>query len=115
MLADRGRCLTARPLAGGRAFGIVENSLSARVRFLRQCSNVVLDPSRMSSAVSLRLLNSLFLCMLLRARSIACKVHAQAHQLEQEDPAAAPPPPAQCLPAGNGYLRARLAGALSTS
>jgi hypothetical protein len=42
----------------------------------------------------------------------ACKVHAQA-----PPPAANPAPPpaaAKCLPSGNGYLRARLSGALST-
>jgi hypothetical protein len=50
------------------------------------------------------------LCML--ATLIACKGHAQAQQ--PEGPAAEPAPPAKCLPAGNGYLRARLSGALST-
>jgi hypothetical protein len=40
---------------------------------------------------------------------LACKVHAQAQQ-----PAAPAAGPAQCLPAGNGYLRARLSGAMST-
>jgi hypothetical protein len=43
---------------------------------------------------------------------VACKVHAQA-----PPPAANPVPPpaaAKCLPGGNGYLRARLSGALST-
>jgi hypothetical protein len=42
----------------------------------------------------------------------ACKVHAQV-----PPPAANPAPPpaaAKCLPSGNGYLRARLSGALST-
>jgi len=47
------------------------------------------------------------LCML--ATALACKVHAQAQQ-----PAAPAAGPAQCLPAGNGYLRARLSGAMST-
>ncbi|HEY7638391.1 MAG TPA: hypothetical protein VH814_01605 [Steroidobacteraceae bacterium] len=44
--------------------------------------------------------------------AFACKVHAQA-----PPPAAkadAPPAAAKCLPAGNGYLRARLSGVLST-
>ena len=49
-------------------------------------------------------------CML--SALIACKVHAQTPQ-PPADPAAAPPP-AKCLPAGNGYLRARLSGALSS-
>lgn len=53
---------------------------------------------------------SVLLCML--STLIACKVHAQTPQPEA-DPAAAAPP-AKCLPAGNGYLRARLSGALST-
>ena len=43
---------------------------------------------------------------------IACKGHAQAQAAEA--PKAAPATPAKCLPAGNGYLRARLAGALNT-
>ncbi|HXS88618.1 MAG TPA: hypothetical protein VN705_04665 [Steroidobacteraceae bacterium] len=47
------------------------------------------------------------LCML--STALACKVHAQAQQ-----PAAPAAGPAQCLPAGNGYLRARLSGAMST-
>jgi len=41
--------------------------------------------------------------------ALACKVHAQAQQ-----PAAQAAGLAQCLPAGNGYLRARLSGAVST-
>ena len=41
--------------------------------------------------------------------ALACKVHAQAQQ-----PAAPAAGPAQCLPSGNGYLRARLSGAMST-
>jgi hypothetical protein len=52
----------------------------------------------------------MLLCVL--ASVFACKVHAQ-----QPPPAANPAPPpaaAKCLPAGNGYLRARLSGALST-
>lgn len=50
------------------------------------------------------------LCML--SAVCACKVHAQA----QPPAAQAPPPPpaAKCLPAGDGYLRARLSGAVST-
>jgi hypothetical protein len=47
------------------------------------------------------------LCML--CACFACKVHAQAAAQ-----AAPPPAPAKCLPAGNGYLRARLSGAVST-
>lgn len=50
------------------------------------------------------------LCVL--SSVFACKVHAQ-----EPPPAATPAPPpaaAKCLPAGNGYLRARLSGALST-
>ena len=43
---------------------------------------------------------------------IACKGHAQAQAADA--PKAAPVPPAKCLPAGNGYLRARLSGALKT-
>ncbi len=43
---------------------------------------------------------------------IACKVHAQAQPATA--PAAAPEPPAKCLPAGDGYLRARLSGAVKT-
>ena len=43
---------------------------------------------------------------------IACKVHAQAQP--PDAPKATATAPAKCLPAGNGYLRARLSGALST-
>ncbi len=43
---------------------------------------------------------------------IACKVHAQAQP--PTAPAAAPELPAKCLPAGDGYLRARLSGAVKT-
>jgi hypothetical protein len=43
---------------------------------------------------------------------IACKGHAQAQAAEA--PKAVPAPPAKCLPAGNGYLRARLAGTVNT-
>lgn len=49
------------------------------------------------------------LCVL--ASVLACKVHAQ-----EPPPAAQPVPPpaaAKCLPAGNGYLRARVSGAVS--
>jgi hypothetical protein len=42
----------------------------------------------------------------------ACRVHAQASPPAAR--AAAPPAPAKCLPTGNGYLRARLSGAVST-
>ena len=41
---------------------------------------------------------------------IACKGHAQTQAAEAAK--AAPAAPAKCLPAGNGYLRARLDGAL---
>jgi hypothetical protein len=44
--------------------------------------------------------------------TLACKVHAQAQPPQPS--AAAPAQPAKCLPAGNGYLRARLSGAMST-
>ena len=50
----------------------------------------------------------MLLCVL--SSVFACKVHAQ-----QPSPAAQPTPPsaaAKCLPAGNGYLRARLSGAV---
>jgi hypothetical protein len=43
----------------------------------------------------------------------ACKVHAQAPPPAAQA-APAPSAPAKCLPAGNGYLRARLSGTLST-
>jgi hypothetical protein len=57
-----------------------------------------------------RSVHNVLLCML--AGLIACKVHAQGQQPQAA--AAVPAPPAKCLPAGNGYLRARLSGALST-
>ena len=57
-----------------------------------------------------RLPVSVLLCML--SALIACKVHAQTPRPDAG--ATAAPPPAKCLPAGNGYLRARLSGALST-
>jgi hypothetical protein len=50
------------------------------------------------------------LCML--SSVLACKVHAQAQPPAAK--AAPPPEAAKCLPAGNGYLRARLSGAVST-
>jgi hypothetical protein len=43
---------------------------------------------------------------------IACKGHAQAQAADAAK--AAPAAPAKCLPAGNGYLRARLSGAVNT-
>ena len=46
------------------------------------------------------------------ATVLACKAHAQAQAPEASS--AAPTAPAKCLPAGNGYLRARISGALST-
>ncbi len=52
----------------------------------------------------------MLLCTL--ATLVACKVHAQ--EPKPQGPAAAPTPAAQCLPAGNGFLRARLSGAVST-
>jgi hypothetical protein len=51
------------------------------------------------------------LCSLLLA--IPCKVHAQGNTSAQKDVEAVTPVP-RCLPAGNGYLKARLAGALNT-
>lgn len=50
------------------------------------------------------------LCTL--ALLLACKGHTQAQPAAA--PKAAPAQPAKCLPAGNGYLRARLSGAMST-
>ena len=50
------------------------------------------------------------LCML--STAFASKGHAQAQPPQAPD--AAPAAPAKCLPAGDGYLRARLSGALST-
>lgn len=50
------------------------------------------------------------LCTL--ALLLACKGHTQAQPAAA--PKAAPAQPAKCLPAGNGYLRARLAGTLSS-
>jgi len=49
-------------------------------------------------------------CML--ASVLACKVHAQAQPPVTQTPA--PPAAQKCLPSGNGFLRARLSGALST-
>jgi hypothetical protein len=57
-----------------------------------------------------RSVHNVLLCML--AALLACKVHAQAQSPQAA--AAVPAPPAKCLPAGNGYLRARLSGAMST-
>jgi hypothetical protein len=51
------------------------------------------------------------LCML--ASVVACKVHAQVQPPSANAPKQ-PPAAAKCLPAGNGYLRARLSGAMST-
>jgi hypothetical protein len=53
---------------------------------------------------------SLLLCLLLIGT--ACEVHAQ--QTDSAARSAAPTTTTQCLPAGNGYLRARLAGAMTT-
>jgi hypothetical protein len=50
------------------------------------------------------------LCVLVAL--VACKVHAQTPA--QNPGSAAPPAAAKCLPAGDGYLRARISGALST-
>src|ERR1044072_9175399 len=55
-------------------------------------------------------LHSVLLCML--SLFIACKGHAQAQAADAAK--AAPAAPAKCLPAGNGYLRARLSGAVNT-
>jgi hypothetical protein len=63
----------------------------------------------MSLRLTLRGMRAL-LCML--SLLIACKVHAQTP--EPQAGTAVAPPPAKCLPAGNGYLRARLSGAVST-
>jgi hypothetical protein len=52
----------------------------------------------------------MFFCML--SALFACKVHAQA--LPADNPVAKASEPARCLPAGNGYLRARISGAVST-
>jgi hypothetical protein len=46
------------------------------------------------------------------ATLLACKGHAQAQGTEA--PQAPPAPPAKCLPAGDGYLRARLSGAMNS-
>jgi hypothetical protein len=46
------------------------------------------------------------------AMLIACKGHAQTQAADAAK--LAPAPPAKCLPAGNGYLRARLSGAVNT-
>jgi hypothetical protein len=46
------------------------------------------------------------------ASVLACKVHAQAEPPTAQAPA--PAAAAKCLPAGNGYLRARLTGAVRT-
>jgi hypothetical protein len=46
------------------------------------------------------------------ATFIACKGHAQAPLSAAAK--ATPAPPAKCLPAGNGYLRARLSGTVNT-
>jgi len=48
------------------------------------------------------------LCLL--ALTCSCKVHAQTAASESKGPPRAEPP--RCLPAGNGYLKARLSGAL---
>jgi len=53
--------------------------------------------------------HAVLLCML--SLLVACKVHAQAQP--PAGGAASPPAAAKCLPAGNGYLRARLSGAVS--
>jgi hypothetical protein len=50
------------------------------------------------------------LCVL--STLLACDLHAQGQQ--PPAPAAVPAAPAKCLPAGNGYLRARLSGAMNT-
>ena len=52
----------------------------------------------------------MLLCVL--SSVFACKVHAQQPPHAAEP--APPPAAAKCLPAGNGYLRARLSGALSS-
>jgi hypothetical protein len=52
----------------------------------------------------------MLLCVL--STLLACRVYAQVQQ--PPAPAAVPAPPAKCLPAGNGYLRARLSGTVNT-
>jgi hypothetical protein len=52
----------------------------------------------------------MLLCLL--STAFASNGHAQAQP--PQAPAAVPAAPAKCLPAGDGYLRARLSGALST-
>jgi hypothetical protein len=77
----------------------------AALRFLSQR----VDMRRMYSHV--RTPRSLvLLCML--SSAFACKVHAQVAPPAAES--AKPPAAAKCLPAGNGYLRARLSGTVST-
>jgi hypothetical protein len=46
------------------------------------------------------------------ATLLACKGHAQAQGTAA--PQTPPAPPAKCLPAGDGYLRARLSGAMNS-
>src|SRR5690348_9713068 len=59
---------------------------------------------RTRSLALLGLLSGVFAC------AIPCNIYAQT-----PPPAAQPPPaPAKCLPAGEGYLRARISGAMST-
>jgi hypothetical protein len=50
---------------------------------------------------------TLFMCLL--ATGCTCKVHAQEAVAQSKQPAAA-----QCLPGGDGYLRARLSGSMRT-
>lgn len=57
------------------------------------------------------LMRSALLCALLGLA--ACKVHAQS-PATSDLPATTPKAALQCLPAGNGYLRARLSGSVKT-
>ena len=61
---------------------------------------------RTRSLAILGLLSGIFAC------SVPCNIHAQAQPPAAR--AAPPPEPAKCLPAGEGYLRARISGTMST-
>ena len=62
---------------------------------------------RIRSLAALGLLSGVFAC------GISCNIYAQTLQPVAQ-PAAAAPAPAKCLPAGEGYLRARISGTMST-
>jgi hypothetical protein len=61
---------------------------------------------RTRSLAILGLLSGIFAC------SIPCNIHAQTQPPAAK--AAPPPEPAKCLPAGEGFLRARISGTMST-